>query len=345
MVADIGGAPEELTINSLRKSLSQYGKPDLRKTIIQIITSFTPYVALWVVLVYMMNQKYSFAVMFPLILTASLFMGRIFILLHDCSHNSFFESRRANTILGYIAGILTFTPFTYWQYNHLVHHGTYADLDKRGVGDIWTMTVEEYWASSKMGRFAYRFYRHPLVFLGIGPGYTFLITQRYLHQWNGKNERFSMQFTNLAILLIVLTATMTIGLKTYLLIQVPIMLIGGALGVWLFYVQHQFDGVYWSRHANWDPLKAAFKGSSYYKLPKILQWFTGSIGLHHVHHVLPKIPNYKLQQCYDETPIMQTVNPITIRKSLKSFSLNLWDEKEQKLVSFKSLKQPAPLIP
>ena len=337
MAMDTGAAPEKMTIQALRKTLLHYTKPDLRKAILQMISAIIPYLGLWVILVYMVKQKYPCVLICLLIILASLFLVRIFIFFHDCAHNSFFASTRANTILGYVTGVLTFTPFRYWQHNHLVHHNTYADLDHRGVGDIWTLTVDEYRTASGMKRLGYRLYRNPFVFLGIGPGYSFLLTQRLLHQWEGRNERFSAAVTNAAILVIIAATGQTIGLKTYLLIQLPIILIGGAVGVWLFYVQHQFEGVYWSRHENWDPVEAALKGSSYYKLPKVLQWFSGNIGLHHVHHVLPRIPNYKLQQSYDESPIMQAVPPMTLGKSLKSLFLNLWDEKQQKLVSFKSL--------
>jgi len=336
-----GKAPDELTIHSLRETLLQYAKPDLRQAVLQMINTFIPYIALWVVLVYLVGQRYPFGAVFPLILIAALFLVRIFIFLHDCAHGSFFASHRANMILGYVSGILTFTPFTYWQQSHLRHHGTYADLDHRGVGDIWTLTVEEYRAASKMKRLAYRLYRNPFVFLGIGPMYSFLISQRFLHNREGKNERFSAAVTNAAIVVIISAACLTIGLRTYLLIQLPIILIAGAVGVWLFYVQHQFQGVYWSRHENWDPVKAALQGSSYYKLPKVLQYFTGNIGLHHVHHVLPRIPNYKLQQSCDDSLIMNSVRHLTIGRSLASLFLNLWDEKQQKLVSFRSLKEPA----
>ncbi|MHB9138892.1 MAG: fatty acid desaturase [Victivallaceae bacterium] len=339
MVTDTGKAPEELTIQELRQTLSKYAEPNLWRAMLQLLTAVIPYFGLWAILVYMVKQEYSAAVIIPLIFLASLFLVRIFIFFHDCAHNSFLASRRANTILGYMLGIMTFTPFKYWQRNHLVHHNTYADLDKRGVGDIWTLTIEEYQASSPMMQLGYRLYRNPLVFLGIGPGYTFLLTQRILHQWEGKNERFSAAVTNLAIIAIILGASQTIGIGTYLLIQLPVVLIAGSLGVWLFYVQHQFDGVYWSRHEDWNPVKAALKGSSYYQLPKILQWFSGNIGLHHIHHVLPRIPNYNLQRSYDESAAMQTVRPLTLRRSLKSLFLNLWDEKQEKLVSFKSLTQ------
>jgi len=337
-----GDVQNNLTIHALRKELSAYAKADLGKSIVQMIDTFGPYLGLWAILIYMVHRGYPAYIIIVLMLLASLFLVRIFIFFHDCTHLSFFTSRRANTILGYICGILTFTPFNYWQRNHLVHHGTYADLDRRGVGDIWTLTVEEYQKAPRVLRLGYRLYRHPLVFLGVGPGYFFLFTQRLLHQWKGKDERFSILFTNLAIGVIILAASLTMGLKTYLMIQIPMLLLAGAVGVWLFYVQHQFEGVYWSRHENWDPVKAALSGSSYYKLPKVLQWFTGNIGLHHVHHVLPRIPNYKLQQCHDHTPVLQSVRPLSMARSLQSLWLNLWDEKEQKLVSFRSLKDAGP---
>jgi len=328
----------QITIHELRKMLSAYGKPNLGISILQILNTFIPYLGLWAILIFMVNRGYPAYIIAALIILASLILVRIFILFHDCTHGSFFKLRLANIILGYICGILTFTPFNYWQHNHLVHHGSYADLDRRGVGDIWTLTVLEYRSASKRKQLGYRLYRNPFVFLGVGPGYFFLFTQRLLHQWKGKSERFSILFTNLAIVVIVLAASLTMGLKTYLIIQVPVMLISGAIGVWLFYVQHQFEGVYWSRHLDWDPVKAALSGSSYYKLPRVLQWFTGNIGFHHVHHVLPRIPNYRLQECYDQTPVLQSVRPLGIARSLKSLWLNLWDEKEQKLVSFRSLK-------
>jgi omega-6 fatty acid desaturase (delta-12 desaturase) len=330
--------PDELTIQNLRKTLSHYAKPNLRKAIVQILTTLMPYLGLWGIIIYMVERDYSKMLIAALMLLAALFLVRIFILFHDCVHNSFFRSTRANTIFGYITGILTFTPFRYWQHNHMVHHGSYADLERRGIGDVWILTVNEYLNCSPMKRFGYRCYRNPVVFLGIGPGYVFLLTQRLMHEWEGKKERFSAVVTNLAILTILVVAGLTIGLHIYLLIQIPIFLISGAIGVWLFYVQHQFEGVYWSSHDQWDPVKAALQGSSYYRLPKILQWFSGNIGLHHVHHVLPKIPNYNLQQSCDDVSILQTVPPMNFRKSLKSLFLNLWDEQQQQLISFKALK-------
>tara|TARA_Y100001954_G_scaffold233254_2_gene286169 strand:+ start:5964 stop:6968 length:1005 start_codon:yes stop_codon:yes gene_type:complete len=326
-----------ISIEALRTPLKPYATPDRSRALWQIGNTFLPYLALWGLLIYLLKNEVSFFAVIPILILAALFLVRIFIIFHDCTHGSFFASRRANTILGYISGFLTFTPFSYWQRNHLVHHGTYANLDKRGVGDMWTLTVNEYRALSPGKQLAYRLYRNPLVFLGIGPGYSFLITQRFLYSWEGKNERFSAMVTNVVIVLIAVLATLTIGLKTYLMIQVPIMLIAGAFGVWLFYVQHQFDGVYWAHKEEWDPARAAMDGSSYYQLPKVLQWFTGNIGYHHIHHVLPRIPNYKLQTCYDTIPQMHKDNPLTLKKSLRSMKLKLWDEDQLRLVGFTSL--------
>ncbi|WP_319542041.1 fatty acid desaturase [uncultured Pseudodesulfovibrio sp.] len=328
-----------LSIQALRNSLKPFAKPEPVRAVWQIVNTYLPYFGLWALLISLLQNGTSFFLLFPLLILAALLLVRIFIIFHDCAHGSFFASRRANVILGYISGFLTFTPFTYWQSNHLVHHGTYANLDQRGVGDLWTLTINEYKALSPTKRLAYRLYRNPLVFLGIGPGYSFLVTQRFLHTWEGRNEHFSAIITNIAIVTVVTLACLTIGFKIYLMIQLPIMLIAGAIGVWLFYVQHQFKGVYWARQDDWDPVKAAMDGSSYYKLPKILQWFTGNIGLHHVHHVLPRIPNYRLQESYDVTPEMQTIVPLTLLKSLGSLKLNLWDEDQRSLVSFASLSR------
>ena len=329
----------KLSIQALRTSLKPFAKPDLGRAVWQILNTYLPYFGLWGLLIYLLNNSVPFILTVPLLILAALLLVRIFIIFHDCAHGSFFASRRANTILGYISGFLTFTAFTSWQHNHLVHHGTYANLDKRGVGDLWTLTVNEYRALSPIKRLAYRLYRNPLVFLGIGPGYSFLVTQRFPHKGEGKNERLSIIITNAALVTIIVLASLTIGLKTYLIIQIPIMLVAGAVGVWLFYVQHQFEGVYWAHQDEWDPVKAAMDGSSHYKLPRVLQWFTGNIGQHHVHHVLPKIPNYRLQESYDSTPEMQAVRPLTFVSSLNSLKLHLWDEERHKLVGFASLKE------
>ncbi len=197
------------------------------------------------------------------------------------------------------------------------------------------LTVDEYMEASKLKRLRYRLFRNPLVMFLMGPVYQFLIFHRFSHKGAGKKERYSVHFTNLAILVIILAANSTVGLAIYAQIQLPVLLICGAMAVWVFYIQHQFEGVYWARHSDWDPIRVGLEGSSYYKLPKVLQWLTGNIGFHHVHHIRPRIPNYNLQQCHDETPALQGVEPLTIRKSLRSVFLKLWDEKQNKIVGFK----------
>jgi omega-6 fatty acid desaturase (delta-12 desaturase) len=276
-----------------------------------------------------------------LALVAGGILVRVFILFHDCCHGSFFASRRANTILGYASGILTFTPFADWRYAHNLHHATAGNLDRRGVGDIRTMTTAEYLAAPLRKRLAYRIYRNPFVLFGPGAALLFLFFQRFTTKGAGKRERRSVFLTNVALLAVVGTASVTIGFQTYLLIQLPVILIAGSLGLWLFYIQHQFESVYWAHNESWDPMKVALEGSSYFKLPKILQWFTGNIGLHHIHHVRPTIPNYNLQQCYDDMPVFQAVVPLTIRTSLQSLRLSLYDEEQKQLISFRSLKSPA----
>jgi omega-6 fatty acid desaturase (delta-12 desaturase) len=319
------------------QAVSKYSQPNLRKAIWQLVNTFVPYLALWVLMVRTVQLGYSYWLTLALATVAAGLLVRIFIFFHDCCHGSFFASRRANTILGYVTGILTFTPYEDWRRAHAGHHATAGDLDRRGVGDVWTLTVEEYLAAPRLKQIAYRFFRNPLVMFGLGPAFVFFLAQRFSHQGARKRERYSVIFTNLAILAIIGLTSLTIGFRAYALVQLPVMIIAGAIGVWLFYVQHQFEGVHWARHEVWDPIRAALEGSSYYKLPRLLQWFTGNIGLHHIHHVRPRIPNYSLQQCYDEVPAFQAVEPLTILSSLKSLRMNLWDEKQHKLVSFRSL--------
>jgi omega-6 fatty acid desaturase (delta-12 desaturase) len=258
---------------------------------------------------------------------------RVFIVFHDCGHGSFYDSKKANTIVGYITGIMTFTPYEEWKHSHAVHHATVGDLERRGSGDIWTMTVEEYLACDKWKRLKYRVYRNPFVLFVLGPPILFLIAQRFPTKGSGKAERNSVIIADIAIAGIIAVAYYTTGLKTYLEIQLPVMTLAGVFGVWLFYVQHQYQEVYWEHHQKWDPIRAALEGSSYYKLPKVLQWFSGNIGLHHIHHLRPRIPNYHLQQSYDEVPALQAIEPLTLGRSFKSLFLHLWDEHDKKMVS------------
>jgi acyl-lipid omega-6 desaturase (Delta-12 desaturase) len=265
---------------------------------------------------------------------------RVFILFHDCCHGSLFASRRANRVVGYVTGLLTLTPFDRWQRDHAEHHATVGDLDRRGSGDVWTLTVDEYLRAPRWKRLFYRVFRNPFVLFGIAPAVLFIFVNRFSTRRATRRERFSVRFTNLALAVVLVLAAGTIGLRTYVLIQLPILLIAGSCGVWLFYVQHQFKDAYWARHSAWQPLTAAMTGSSYYKLPKVLHWITGSIGLHHIHHVQPRIPNYNLQRCQNEIAAFHAVAPLTIAGSLRSLRVRLWDEERQHMVGWASLRAP-----
>ena len=303
----------------------------------QLLNTLGPYGVLWALMILTLRWGYPYWITLALAVVAAGILVRVFILFHDCCHGSFFTSRRANTILGYVTGVLTFTPFEDWRRVHNRHHATAGDLDRRGAGDIWTMTTDEYLSAPLRKRLAYRFYRNPFILLGPGALLLFLFLQRFPNKGAGIRERRSVAYTNFAILIVVGMATWTIGLPAYLLIQLPIIVIAGSVGLWLFYIQHQFENAYWVRHDSWDPMRVALEGSSYFKLPRILQWFTGNIGLHHIHHVRPGIPNYNLQRCQDAVPAFQAVQPVTLKRSFRSLRLSLCDVKKQKLVSFRSL--------
>lgn len=308
------------------------------KGVSQICSSFIPFFLLW----YLMYRSLDISYLLTLVLalpTAG-FMIRVFIIQHDCGHGSFFKSRKANDIIGSICGILTLTPYHYWRKSHAIHHATVSDLDRRGTGDIWTMTIREYLGLSRWGRLKYRLYRHPLILFVLGPPVMLALFQRFpsgnFALWN--KERASILWTNLILLALAVIAALTIGLKEFLMVQVPIVLVTANAGTWLFFVQHQFEGTYWSKGKDWDYYQAAMKGSSYYKLPRIFQWFTGNIGFHHIHHLSPRIPNYHLQRCHDENPPFQEAVVLTIRESLRTALLALWDEERGKLVSLRFLE-------
>jgi len=329
-------------VQSLREYLiqavSKYGQPDYRKAFLQIANTFLPYFGLWALMIYTVLHHYPLWITLLLAVPASGFLVRIFILFHDCCHSAFFPGRSANRILGYIAGILTFTAFEDWKRTHIIHHADSGNLDRRGVGDIWTLTVNEYLASSRFKRLGYRLFRNPLLLFIVIPLVLFLIIQRFPSKGAKKLQRNSVIYTNITIAVMIIVMSLTLGFQNYLIIQLPIILMAASAGMWLFYVQHQYEDVYWARQQNWDLTCSGLIGSSYYKLPSVLQWIVGNIGLHHIHHVRANIPNYNLQRCYNEVPLLQTVKPLTLSKSLKSLFLNLWDEQKQKLVSFRSIR-------
>jgi omega-6 fatty acid desaturase (delta-12 desaturase) len=240
--------------------------------------------------------------------------------------------------LGFLTGVLTFTPYRHWRWEHVLHHSTSGDLDRRGTGDVWTLTVEEYLEASRWKRFAYRVTRNPVALFVLGPLYLFLIKHRFPFGQAGRHERASVYWTNLAILGMAGGLSWLLGLKAYLLLQLVVMSVAGSAGVWLFYVPHQFEGGYWERGGEWDYTTAALQGSSFYKLPKVLQWFSGNIGFHHIHHLSPRIPNYHLEKCHKAEPLFQSVKPVTLCSSLKSFTFRLWDERRRKLVGYGHLR-------
>ena len=321
---------------SWKQAIAKHREPMLRNSIWQIINSFVPYLCLCGLMYWTLDISYWLTL--PLAVVAAGFMIRIFIIFHDCGHGSFFRSQRANHFLGFVAGVLTFTPYLQWRYKHALHHATSSDLDRRGIGDIWTLTVQEYVEAPLWKRILYRLFRNPLVLFTVVPLYLFLIHQRIPSRTVGKRERMGVHWTNGALLAIAILTSLTIGVKAYLLIQIPVIMVTGTVGLWLFYVQHQFDGVYWERGENWGFAEAALKGSSFYKLPKFLQWFTGNIGFHHIHHLSPAIPNYNLEKCHGENPIFQAVRAITLWSSMKSISFRLWDEQRKKLVGYCRLR-------
>lgn len=317
------------------KIVSKYNYPSPLMSWWQVVNSVVPYFALWVLMVYSLEISYWLTLLLSVF--AAGFLVRIFIIFHDCGHGSFFKSERWSKIVGIPLGLLVFTPYHRWHRDHKEHHATVGNLDKRGVGDVQTLTVEEYKNLSKWGRFSYRFYRHPLFLIGLAPLLLFLIQHRIPKSYMNWKEHMYVYLSTLTIAIAIFLVIIAIGWKAYVMIQLPVIFIASVHGVWLFYVQHQYESVQWVRTHEWDYKNIALQGSSFFKLPLLLRWFTGNIGYHHIHHLSPRIPNYKLAQCHEENPMFQDVKPITFFSSLKSLRLRLWDEKNQKLIGFNEL--------
>jgi omega-6 fatty acid desaturase (delta-12 desaturase) len=241
-----------------------------------------------------------------------------------------------------VSGLFTFTPYYEWRHNHALHHATGSDLDRRGIGDVWMLTVKEYMERTPWQRFVYRFYRNPFVMFGIGPLFMFFISHRFTSISSGPKEKKNVYWTNIVLAFLVAGVGITMGFTRLILIFLPTIWIAGIFGVWLFYVQHQYEGVYWVRHEKWNFYDSALKGSSFYKLPKVLEWFSGNIGFHHIHHLSPRIPNYTLIKCQNEVPLFSTVRPITLILSFHSLALRLWDEERQELVGFRGVQINSP---
>lgn len=317
--------------------VAKYQEPSTPRAVWQMVNTIVPYGFIWYLMY--LTKDISWFLTVPLAVLAGGFVVRAFIIFHDCGHGSFFRSRVANDIVGFFTGVLTFTPYHHWRWEHSIHHATSGHLDKRGTGDVWTLTVQEYLEASRWKRFSYRLARNPFVLFIFAPLYLFLIHQRFPARSANRRERYSVYAMNAALLAMAAALALVFGWKAYLLIQLIVIMVAGTSGVWLFYVQHQFEGAYWERGEEWDFTAAALQGSSFYKLPKILQWFSGNIGFHHIHHLSPRIPNYNLERCHKADPLFQSVKPVTLLRSLKSLTFRLWDEQQRKLVGFGHLRR------
>lgn len=320
-----------------RKQIAPYEKSQMSRSIWQLINTLVPFFLLWYGAYWTMSISYWLTLAVAVV--AGGFLIRIFIIFHDCCHQSFFKNRTANAIIGTITGILTCCPFDQWRYTHSVHHATSGNLNKRGTGDVWTLTVEEYVSSALWRRLAYRLYRNPLVMFGLGPIYIFLIDYRFNRKRAGLKERMNTYLTNAGIVAVVSALCYSIGWQSFVLVHGPIFFISGAAGIWLFYVQHQFEGTYFEKEEDWDYVKAALQGSSFYKLPKILNWITGNIGFHHIHHLSPRVPNYYLPVAHSQNRFLQDVPSITLLSSLRSLRYRVWNEQSKKYVSFKEIQR------
>jgi omega-6 fatty acid desaturase (delta-12 desaturase) len=319
-----------------RDRLAPYAKPSLRRALFDLATSVIPYVALTGAMYVLVNV--SPLLVLVLSVPAAGFLVRTFIVFHDCAHGSFFPHRMANKCVGVACALLVYQPFHTWRHEHAVHHATAGDLDKRGMGDVETLTVAEYRELSRLGRLGYRLMRNPFVLLGLGPLWAMVLEPRLIPGWARKRFWRQVVATDAAIVAIIGALGVLFGWFDVLLIQAPGALLAGAAGVWLFYVQHQFEGVYWERNDNWSHAESALRGSSHLRLPKVLQFFTGNIGLHHVHHLSPKIPNYNLQRAHDENPVFHSAPTLNWWDGIRTLRLKLYDEERGQLVGFSAAR-------
>jgi omega-6 fatty acid desaturase (delta-12 desaturase) len=315
-----------------KESLAPYAKPHLGRSVLDVLTSVVPYLVLFYVMYLLLDVSYLLTLAVGVL--AAGFLLRTYIVFHDCTHGSFLPTKRANAALGSFVALLVYHPFAAWRHAHAVHHASAGDLDRRGVGDVPVLTVAEYNAKSARGKLIYRLYRNPLIMFGIGPIWALMIQPRTWSKKDRPRIKRSVHVTNVMLALAITGMCLLIGPAEFFMIQMPVAWLAGAAGVWLFYVQHQFEDVYWESSDNWSYAEAALRGSSYLKLPKILQFFTGNIGLHHVHHLSARVPNYNLQAAHDNNPIFHDVPVLTIKDGIRTTRLKLWDEESGRLVGF-----------
>lgn len=323
-------------LKKLKKGIAPYEKANVKVSVRQLLNTIPPFFLLWFLAYQSLQVSVLLAVVIAIV--AAGFLVRVFIIFHDCTHNSFFSSRKANDRLGTILGIMTLFPYEKWKRDHNIHHATSGNLDKRGTGDIWIMTVNEYLQASFWQKLSYRLYRNPFVMFVLGPLYLLLVSNRKNHKGAKRKERINTHVTTLAAVIIYALVIMLIGWQAFLIIQGTILFVAALLGIWLFYVQHQFEDAYFENKDEWDYVKAAIDGSSYYQLSKPLQWLTGNIGFHHVHHLSPRVPNYYLETVHETNPSLQQVTTITLRTSLKALRFRLYDENQKTFISFRELK-------
>jgi acyl-lipid omega-6 desaturase (Delta-12 desaturase) len=314
------------------EALACYAQPRLARSLLELTTSVVPYLA-GSVLIYL-TLGVSLALTLGLMILTAGFLVRTFVVFHDCAHGSFLASKRANRYVGRIMGLFVLSPYQRWRHDHAIHHATSGDLERRGVGDVITLTVSEYRGREWRGRLAYRMIRNPLVMFGLGPVIAMVVGPRIATRAQRPRMRHSVLATDVVLVTITGGLCWLMGWQDFLLVWAPPAMLAGSVGIWLFYVQHQFEDAYWQSADGWDYADAALRGSSYLKLPKVLQFFTGNIGLHHVHHLNARIPNYNLQRAHDENPVFAQVPTLSLWDALRTVRLKLWDEDRRKLVTF-----------
>ncbi len=319
-----------------RADLERYARSDLGRSLRSLATSVVPFLFLWAAMFAVYSTSYWLVLL--LAIPAAGFLVRTYIMFHDCVHGSLMRSKRANTWLGTALGLLVFTPFARWRYEHLIHHATAGDLDRRFIGDVPMLTVAEYRAKPFFFRLGYRLYRTPLVMFGLGSIYSTVLMQRFPTPATRNRQQRSVWLTNLAVVVFVGALCFAFGWQTVLFVELPLVILAGSVGIWLFYVQHQFDDTYWERTDEWSFNDAALRGSSHLALPKVLQFFSGNIGFHHVHHLNPKIPNYNLERAHEEQPMFRSVPSMSFTDALRAVQLKLYDEDAQRMATWKQAR-------